>query len=63
MIDRARGMRLWLEARALAELTRDPGLPISRFEADPPMRQGKHFDLDELRAHFRDFLGEVVSSR
>jgi hypothetical protein len=63
VIDRARGMRLWLEARALAELTRDPGLPISRFEADPPMRQGKHFDLDELRAHFRDFLSEVVWSR
>jgi hypothetical protein len=58
VIDRARGMRLWLEGRALAELTRDPGLPISRFEADPPIRQGKHFDLDELRVHFRDFLAQ-----
>jgi hypothetical protein len=61
--DRARGMRLWLEARALAELKRDPGLPITQFEADPPMRQGKQFDVDELRAHFQAFLSEVDAGR
>jgi hypothetical protein len=63
VIDRARGMRRWLEARALAELKREPGLPISRFAADPPMRQGKQFDVDELRAHFRDFLSEAGAGR
>jgi hypothetical protein len=63
VIDGARGMRLWLGARALAELKRDPGLPITRFEADPPIRQGKHFDVDALRTLFQNFLREVVSSR
>jgi hypothetical protein len=42
---------------------RDPGLPVTRFEADPPMRQGKDFDVDELRERFQDFLSEVVSGR
>jgi hypothetical protein len=52
VIDRARGMRRWVENRALDELRRDPGLPITRLGANPPMRQGRDFDLDELRAAF-----------
>lgn len=56
VIDRARGLRRWLEDRAIGELKRDPGLPITRLEADPPMRQGEHFDVDELREHFQEFL-------
>jgi hypothetical protein len=59
VIDRARGLRRWLENRALEELRRDPGLPITRLEADPPLRQGPGFDLVELRARFREFLEAV----
>jgi hypothetical protein len=50
----------WLENRALDELRGDPGLPIARLPANPPMRQGKRFNLDELRAHFREFLSHAV---
>jgi hypothetical protein len=60
VIDRARGLRRWLEERALDELRRDPGLPITRFEADPPMRQGKDFNIEELRARFQEFLEGAV---
>jgi hypothetical protein len=56
VIDRPRGVRRWLAAHAVDELRRDPGLPLTRLEADPPMRQGKHFDVDELRQHFHEFL-------
>lgn len=63
VIDRARGLRLWLEGHALDELRRDPALPLTRFQADPPMRQGRDFDLDELRARFREFLAEVMPGR
>lgn len=59
VVDRARGLRRWLENRALDELRRDPGLPITRFEADPPLRQGPSFDVDDLRARFREFLETV----
>jgi hypothetical protein len=33
-----------------------PGLPLTRLESNPPMRQGKHFDVDELRKHFQENL-------
>jgi hypothetical protein len=56
VIDRAKGLRRWAEDRALDELKRDPGLPLTRLEANPPLRQGKDFDLDELRRLFQDFL-------
>lgn len=61
VIDRARGMKRWVENRALDELRRDPGLPITRLSANPPIRQGKQFNLDELRAHFREFLSQAVA--
>ena len=56
VIDRAKGLRRWLENQALEELKRDPGLPLTRLEANPPLRQGTDFDLDELRRLFQDFL-------
>jgi hypothetical protein len=59
VIDRARGVRRWLENRALDELRRDPGLPVTRLQANPPMRQGRDFDPDELRRFFREFLQDV----
>jgi hypothetical protein len=40
VIDRAKGVRRWLEDRVLDELRRDPGLPLIRFETDPPLRPG-----------------------
>ena len=56
VIDRPRGVQRWLASHAVDELRRDPGLPLTRLEADPPMRQGKHFDVDELRQHFQEYL-------
>jgi hypothetical protein len=56
VIDRAKGLRRWVENQALDELRRDPGLPLTRLEANPPLRQGKEFDLDELRRLFQEFL-------
>jgi hypothetical protein len=59
VVDRAKGVRRWLEDRSLDELGRDPGLPIVRLEANPPLRQGKDFDLAELRRHFQEFLSRT----
>jgi hypothetical protein len=56
VIDRAKGVRRWIEDRALEELKRDPGLPVVRLEANPPLPQGKDFDIDELRRLFQEFL-------
>jgi hypothetical protein len=63
VIDRAKGIRRWLEDRALDELRRDPGLPLSRFEADPPLQQGKDFDAAELRRLFQEFLSRTDTGR
>lgn len=43
VIDRARGGRRWLGEHVVDQLRRDPGLPLTRLAANPPMRQGKHF--------------------
>ena len=56
VIDRPHGVRRWLADHAVDELKRDPGLPLTRLEANPPMRQGKHFDVDELRQYFQEYL-------
>jgi hypothetical protein len=50
------GPRRWMENQALDELERNPGLPLTRLEANPPLGQGKEFDLDELRRLFQEFL-------
>jgi hypothetical protein len=60
VIDRPRGVRRWLASHALDELRRDPGLPLTRLEANPPMRQGKHFEVDELRQHFQEYLRRMT---
>jgi hypothetical protein len=62
-IDRAKGLRQWLENRAIDELRRDPGLPVTRFEANPPMRQGKDWDVAELRRQFQEFLNQTDVDR
>jgi hypothetical protein len=54
--DRPRGVRRRLAAHAVDEVRRDPGLPLTRLEADPPMRQGSILTLMELRQHFHEFL-------
>ena len=59
VIDRGHGMRRWLQDRALEELKRDPGLPVTHFEADPPLPQGKDFDMEELRRLFQEFLSRL----
>jgi hypothetical protein len=59
VVDRAKGPRRWVEDRALEDLRRDPGLPITRLEADPPLPQGKDFDIAELRRRFQEFLGQI----
>jgi hypothetical protein len=61
VIDRPEGVRRWLADHAIDELRRDPGLPLTRLDADPPMRQGKHFDPDELRKHFQEYLKRTVA--
>jgi hypothetical protein len=63
VIDRATGVRRWLEDRALDELRRDPGLPLSRFEADPPLEQGKDFNVADLRRLFQEFLNRTDTGR
>lgn len=61
VIDRPRGVQRWLQDRAIDDLKRDPGLPLTRLEANPPMPQGKDFDLEELRQLFKDFLRQTAS--
>jgi hypothetical protein len=61
VIDRPEGVRRWLADHAIDELRRDPGLPLTWLDADPPMRQGKHFDPDELRKHFQEYLKRTVA--
>ena len=61
VIDRPQGVRRWLADHAIDELRRDPGLPLTRLDADPPMHQGKHFDPDELRKHFQEYLKRTVA--
>jgi hypothetical protein len=63
VIDRAKGIRRWVEDRALDELRRDPGLPLNRFEADPPLQQGEEFDVAELRRLFQEFLNRTDTGR
>jgi hypothetical protein len=63
VIDRAKGVDRWLEDRALDELRRDPGLPLTRFESDAPMHQGKDFDVAELRQLFQEFLDRLETDR
>lgn len=63
VVDRARGVRRWVKNRALDELRRDPGLPLVRLEADPPLPQGKDFDIDELRRLFQEFLSRTDIGR
>jgi hypothetical protein len=63
VVDRAKGRRKWLENVALDKLRQDPGLPLTRLEADPPMQQGKHFDKDELRRLFQEYLDRTATSR
>jgi hypothetical protein len=63
VIDRAKGIRRWLEDRALEELKRDPGLPLTRFEANPPLQQGKDFDVAELRRMFQEWLNRTDTGR
>ena len=57
VIDRPQGVRRWLADHAIAELRRDPGLPLTRLEADPLMRK----DPDELRKHFQEYLKRTVA--
>jgi hypothetical protein len=61
VVDRPRGLDRWLARSALEELKKDPGLPITHLEADPPMRQGKQFDAEELRAGFAEVLRGLSS--
>jgi hypothetical protein len=63
VIDRAKGVRRWVGERALDELRRDPGLPLRRLEANPPLPQGKDFDMAELRRLFQDFLERLDTGR
>lgn len=63
VIDRAKGISRWLEDRALDEVRRDPGLPLIRFEADPPLRQGEEFDVADLRRLFQEFLNRTDTGR
>jgi hypothetical protein len=63
VIDRGKGIRRWLGDRALDELRRDPGLPLIRFEADPPLPQGEEFDMAELRRLFQEFLNRSGMGR
>jgi hypothetical protein len=63
VIDRAKGIRRWLGDRLLDELRRDPGLPLVRLEANPPLPQGKDFDIAELRRLFREFLSRTDIGR
>jgi hypothetical protein len=63
VVDRAKGVRRWVKDRALDELKRDPGLPIVRLEANPPLPQGKDFDIGELRRLFREFLDRTDIGR
>lgn len=63
VIDRAKGIRRWIEDRSLDELRRDPGLPLVRLEANPPIPQGKDFDIDELRRLFQEFLSRTETGR
>ena len=51
------------EDRALDELRRDSGLPLSRFEADSALEQGKDFDVAELRRLFQEFLNQTDVGR
>lgn len=51
------------EDRALDELRRDSGLPLSRFEADSALEQGKDFDVAELRRLFQEFLNQTDMGR
>ena len=62
VIDRPRGINRWLAKSKLDQLKLDPGLPIRHFEANPPMVQGKHFDLEELRGHFADYQRRIGAS-
>ena len=62
VIDRPRGVNRWLAKSKIDQLKLDPGLPIRHFEANPPVVQGKHFDLDELRRHFADFQRRMGAS-
>jgi hypothetical protein len=62
LIDNPHGLRHWRSDRALADLAVAPGLPMHHFEANPPLKQGKHFDTDELREHFRRFLDDLKRS-
>jgi hypothetical protein len=59
VVDRAKGVRRWVGDHALEDLKRDPGLPITRLEANPPLPQGKDFDIDELRRRFQEFLSQI----
>jgi hypothetical protein len=63
VVDRAKGIRRWVGDRVIDELRRDPGLPITRFEADPPLQQGKDFDVAELRSLFQEFLNRTDTGR
>ena len=62
VVDRPRWVRRWLADHAVDELRRDPGLPLTRLEANPPMRQGKHFDVDELRQYFQEYLKRTAGA-
>jgi hypothetical protein len=59
VVDRAKGVRRWVGDHALEDLRRDPGLPITQLEADPPLPQGKDFDKAELRRRFQEFLSQI----
>lgn len=59
VIDNPRGPRRWCSDSDIADLRVDPGLPLRHLAANPPMTQGKHFDTEELRGHFRQFLAEL----
>ena len=61
VIDRPHGVRRVFADHAIDKLRDDPGLPLTRLDADPPMRQGKHFDTDELRKDFQDYLKRTVA--
>jgi hypothetical protein len=63
VIDQAKGLSRWVGDRALDDLRRNPGLPLRRFEANPPLPQGKDFDLAELRRLFQEFLNRTDTGR
>jgi hypothetical protein len=56
VIDRPKGhAQRWMAAGSLKQLEDDPGLPITHFEANPPMVQGPDYDPDENRRLFEEW--------